>query len=258
MEKEIYHVYNEAFKTILTLSSTAVINLINGLYDTDYTLDSTIDYNWTEFDEEEYPRTLADTVITINHQYSYHVEARLQKGDDLVFRVFECGDYHANHRNQPASGEDTFSFPQPRVIYLYAVENIPYEYSVTLDIGKTESFQYSIPVIKYLNTSPEELTRRKIVILVPFLLLKLRDVMKKERSPENLEALKNLIQKDILGSIDTNLALGNITLSDAEKLKCMTYQLYRHLYAHYDGMKVPGGMMEEYEALAGEENTKEK
>ncbi|MBP3544263.1 MAG: hypothetical protein J6J86_08560 [Lachnospiraceae bacterium] len=258
MAKEIYHVYNEAFRTILTLSSAAVINLINGLYDTDYTLDSTIDYNWTEFDGEEYPHTLADTVITINHQYSYHVEARLQKDDNLVFRVFECGFYHANHRNQTLSEEDAFAFPQPRVIYLYAVEDIPDEYAVTLDAGKAESFQYSIPVIKYLNTSPEELTRRKIAILVPFQLLKLQEVMKKERSPENLEALKNLIQKDILGSIDTNLALGNITLSDAGKLKYLTYQLYKYLYAHYDEIKVPSDIMGEYEVLAGDENAKGK
>ena len=35
--------------------------------------------------------------------------------------------------------------------------------------------------------------------------------MKEERSEENLEALKKLIQDDIIGSINDNLKLGNIT-----------------------------------------------
>ena len=34
--KEIYQLYDKAFKRILTLSDKAVINLINGLFGTDY------------------------------------------------------------------------------------------------------------------------------------------------------------------------------------------------------------------------------
>ena len=59
----------------------------------------------------------------------------------------------------------------------------------------------------------------KMVILIPFALLKLRKTMKKERTPEKLEMLKKLIQDDIIGSIDSNLEAGNITMDDARKLK---------------------------------------
>ena len=59
----------------------------------------------------------------------------------------------------------------------------------------------------------------KMVILIPFALLKLRETMKKERTPEKLEMLKKLIQDDIIGSIDSNLEAGNITMDDARKLK---------------------------------------
>ncbi len=75
------------------------------------------------------------------------------------------------------------------------------------------------------------------VILIPFALLKLRKLMEKERSDENLEALKNLIQNDIIGSIEENLSLGNITVGDAARLKRLTHQLYRHIYAHYHEME---------------------
>ena len=245
MAKEIYHIYDKIFKKILTLSSTAVINLINGLYDTDYPPDSTIDYNWTEFHDKELRRILADTIITINQKYSYHIEAQLLKDDNLVFRVFEYGFYHANRNHASTSTEDILPFPEPRIIYLYATQDIPDEYSLMLDFGRQGFFSYKIPIIKYLHTSPDELTRKKMIILIPFELLKLRDAMKKERSPENLELLKNLIQNDIIGSINTNLALGHIEQSDADKLLRLTHQLYKHIYAHYDEMEVLNEMTDE-------------
>lgn len=69
----IYQIYDKVFKKILTLSSTAVINLINGLFDTDYPTDSTITYNWTEFTDDNLRRILADTILTINGSNSYHL-----------------------------------------------------------------------------------------------------------------------------------------------------------------------------------------
>lgn len=49
MEQEIYQIYDKIFKKILTLSGKAVINLINGLFDTNYPTDSKVQYHWTEF-----------------------------------------------------------------------------------------------------------------------------------------------------------------------------------------------------------------
>lgn len=40
MEKKIHQIYDKVFKKILTLSEISVINLINGLFGTDYPTDS--------------------------------------------------------------------------------------------------------------------------------------------------------------------------------------------------------------------------
>ena len=136
-------------------------------------------------------------------------------------------------------------FPEPRIIYFYATSGIPDEYELRLNFGAQGYFDYKIPVLKYMNTTPEELTQKKMIILIPFELLKLRSVMEKEHSPENLELLKNLIQNDIIGSINTNLALGNIEQSDADKLLRLTHQLYKHIYAHYEEMEVLNEMTDE-------------
>lgn len=79
-----------------------------------------------------------------------------------------------------------------------------------------------------------------MVILIPFLLLRLRETMKKERSNENLETLKNLIQNDIIGSINENFSAGNITADDARRLRRLTHRLYEHIYSHYEEMEKEG------------------
>jgi hypothetical protein len=91
MQEKIFQIYDKTFKKVLTLSSTAVINMINGLFGTNYPLDSTITYNWTEFEDDKLKKVLADTIITINNCHSYHMEAQIEKDDNIVFRVFEYG-----------------------------------------------------------------------------------------------------------------------------------------------------------------------
>ncbi len=55
-----------------------MIGLINGLYGTEYPLDSKITYNWTEFvdEDEKLRKMIAGTIITINERFSYHLEAQ--------------------------------------------------------------------------------------------------------------------------------------------------------------------------------------
>ena len=88
-----------------------------------------------------------------------------------------------------------------------------------------------------METSTKELNERKMVILIPFALLKLREAMKKERSPKNFTALKKLIENDIIGSINENLRVGNLTVDDARRLKRLTHKLYEHIYSHYEELE---------------------
>ncbi len=107
MTEPIYQIYDKIFKKILTLSSKAVIYMINGLFEKDYPLDSAITYNWTEFEDDKLKRTLADTILTIAGKYSYHMEAQMYADGDIVFRVFSYGYQHAD-RNRIAEIEGSF------------------------------------------------------------------------------------------------------------------------------------------------------
>ena len=242
--KRIAHIYDRMFKKILTLSTRAVIGLINGLFGTDYPLDSVITYNWTEHHDDNLRKTLADTIITINHSHAYHVEAQMYEDEEIEFRVFN---YSYGHALKMRNGADILHFPEPRIIYLYNHKKNSGMKEIILDFGTQGTFTYRVPVFKLLEHTAEELSRRKMVILLPFMILKLRDSIKKERTKENMEALRTLILDDIINAINENQALGNITSADANKLRSLIGKLYNHLYAHYEEF-IEGGfndMMED-------------
>ena len=184
MEKTIYHIYDKLFKKILTLSSTAVINLINGLFGTNYETGSIVTYNWTEFEKEDLRKILADTILTINGKYSYHLEAQMEEDETIILRVFDYGYGHAGRNATKKDGVYRLEFPEPKIIYLYSAKNVPDEYCMELIFGTQGTFLYRVPVCKFQEISTRELNDRKMVILIPFMLLKVRKILEKERSPE--------------------------------------------------------------------------
>ena len=234
----IYHISDKIIKKILTLSSRAVLNLINGLFHTDYPLDSMVTYNWTEHHDDDLNRTIADTILTINGIHSYHLEAQMYRDEEIEFRVFDYGYRHAlNSRN----GLDVLTFPEPQIIYLYSHERIPDYKTILLDFGSQGTFEYRVPAFKLLEHRLEELDRRKMIILIPFMVLKLRSSIQKERTPQTMEALRKLILDDIMNLIRKNHEEGNITSADASRLRNLIHQLYNHLYSHYDEF-IEGGL----------------
>lgn len=162
-------------------------------------------------------KTLADTILTINNKYSYHMEAQITEEEDIIFRVF---DYSFRHADRNRGENYRLIFPEPKIIYLCPSKKTPDEYSLTLDFGSQGTFTYKVSTFKFLETSVEELNNRKMIILIPFQLLKLK--------------LKSLLAKN---RSKENLALGNITAEDAQRLRRLTHRLYQHIYSHYDEMK---------------------
>ncbi len=232
---DIKDIFDRLFKKCLTLSARAVINMINGLYNTDYPLDSIVSYNWTEFLDDKMKKVLADTIITINGQYSYHLEAQMSNDRTIVFRVFEYGFSHAYRTREVAEGSCRLRFPKPVVIYLYYEGKVPDEYTLLLEFDEGKDiYEYKVPVIKLPDISVEEINDRKMVILIPFHLLKLRYWIHNKHMTKSSEELKKLIECDIIGSIEKNHELGNITTADEQKLKHYTLLLCEYLYRNTD------------------------
>ena len=147
---------------------------------------------------------------------------------------FDYGYGHAFQKREHDGDGYVLHFPRPVVIYLYYEGTVPDEYTLTLefDEGK-KTFEYTVPVVKLTELSVEELNRRKMVILIPFHLLKLKQWLKEGKVTE--ESLRKLVHDDIIGSINENQRLGNISTEDALKLKRYTGRLSRYLYQKLQG-----------------------
>ena len=232
---EIYQIYDKAFKRILTLSEKTVINLINGLFDTDYPTDSKITYNWTEHEDKDLKRTLADSILTINGRDSYHIEAQMTEDEEIVFRFIEYGFGHAYKNRTFVSGGERMVFPRLCILYLDEgkKDKVPDEYTLTLLFENQGEFAYRVPLVKLQNMSVEELNDKKLIALLPFQLLKLRKKIENLRTEENLEELQNFVVDDIIDSIYKNEAVGNISYSDALDLIELTTKLYMKIYSKY-------------------------
>ncbi len=229
-DKRIFQIYDRMFKRLLTLSSRIVIALINSLFKTSYLPDSKITYNWTEHTDDELERTVADVILTVNNEHAYHMEAQMYPDEEIEFRVF---DYGYKHALTTRGGHCELKFPEPYIIFLYKHDSFPDNVSIFLNFGTQGTFEYKVPSLRLLEYSPQDLEQKDLLILLPFMLLKLRPDIEKERTPENMEALRSLIFNDIMGLVQKNQEIGNITAADAAHLLELTRKLYNHLYARY-------------------------
>ena len=84
------------------------------------------------------------------------------------------------------------------------------------------------------NHNITELNQRKLIVLIPFQLLKFRKIISQRPTKEHFHQLQQLVEHDIMESIEANMKVGNITHDDANQLLELTGQLYQHVYAHYE------------------------
>lgn len=229
MGKQIYQIYDRIFKRIFSLSNLAIINLINGLFHTNYPTDSILQYTNKEFVSAPLEKRFADVLVTIQG-HPYHLEAQMTIDGSIVVRAFEYGfQYAVVNRDK----DTVLHFPDPIIIYLNEGKNIPETSSLVLEFGSQGAFTYEVRNFIFQEHEISELNQKKMIILIPFHLLKLQKIIQKTPTEENFVLLQNLIQDDILGSIKANLTVGNITADDANELRELTLQLGGHIFAHY-------------------------
>ena len=146
----------------------------------------------------------------------------------IVIRVFEYGLWNAL---ETRDNDYTLHFPEPVIIYLDEQDHIPPESTLNIHFPGLPPVTYKVKNYAYLDHDVVELNRRKMVVLIPFQVLRLRNLLYTNGFPENFsltefEQLKDIVQSDILGSIEANLMVGNITSDDASQL----IELASHLY----------------------------
>ena len=243
MNDGISQIFDKILKRILlAMSSAAIIDLINGLFSEDFPLDSKISYNYTEDIDGNLKKTVADIIITIqtkDHIRRFHLEGQINDDETIVIRVFEYGFHDAMRHKITQGNKITLPFPTPVIIFLEHTESTPDEVILELDFGAHGKINYPVQAMKFLDYTVEELCSRKMIILLPLYLLKLRrEVENAKRRKHQREAtlrknaktLKELIDKKILPAIVESEKAGNITPGDVFELLRLLRRLYDYLY----------------------------
>ncbi len=178
---------------------------------------------------------IADIIVVINNTYAFHLEAQMEKDDRIVLRAFEYGFYFALSTQEQSNH---LYFPEPSIIYLNKKNGIPEESVLHICFGSQGNFDYHVKNFLYLAHSTEDLNRRKMAVLIPFQVLRLRSMLRhwkrceKKKIPFDSSTFYQLqaqINGDIIRSIKLNLELGNITEDDADQLYDLTEMLREHI-----------------------------
>ncbi len=229
-------IYDRIFKRIFFLSDIAVINLINGLFDSNFPLNSTVFYPSRESVTSNLESRYADMFLTIaNH--TFHLEAQSTDDTRITLRVFEYSFLQASSAHPDS---DILTFPEPMIIYLNQPKDLPNESILHLAFTGQGTFDYRIKNFVYLDHRLTELDKRNLAAFIPFQLLRLRDLLdllRPNTSPEksalilkNFSRLQAEIWHDIIKSMEHHLRLGNLTEDDTIHLLDLASMLYQYFY----------------------------
>jgi hypothetical protein len=188
-------------------------------------------------------------IVIINGVYIYHLEAEIEDDENIVVRVFEYG-FAEGLRTKEVLGSGkkiTLKFPNARIIYWETTKNTPDEAVLVLEFPDGGSYDYKVKTLKFLKHEIEELEKRKLAILLPFYVLKLR---KKVVSAKTSQARAKLASemKGIIEELTaaTDRAAGAGLMNEADKRAVLEYteMLYRELYKEYDEFKEADVMLQ--------------
>ena len=239
MSETIRKIYDLILKRVLELSPRAVVGFINGLYDESMPVNnSEVIYTATESISDDLGYTFSDKMLTIRSGdilRRFHIEAEITSNDDeIALRIFDYGYKDVLRNKKIKDGLIALSFPQPKIIYLEHWSTAPDEVTLELDFWGQGTSKYTVPTMKFLDYSIEELEKRNMVILLPLYLLKLRrkieTAKEKGAAGQYTDELKALLKNDILETLTKSVNAGKITHRDTHTLLSLLGRLYNHLY----------------------------
>jgi predicted transposase/invertase (TIGR01784 family) len=191
-------------------------------------------------------------IAIIGGVYTYLIEAQIGDDENIALRVFEYG-MAEGLRARKMSGEKnaeriTVKFPEARIIYWETTSRTPDEVILSLEFSDGGHYDYSVRTLKFLDHEITELEGRKLAILLPFYVLKLRKrvVSAKtalERSKLGREA-KGILD-ELMAATERAKASGSIGENDWLSILEHMERIYSELYGCYDEFKEVDAVLQE-------------
>jgi hypothetical protein len=241
-KRETAQIFDLILKQLMRMSSVAIINFINGLFGTNHPLDSTVEYPNTESVSRKLRRLMSDTVVIIGGVHAYHIEAEIKNDENIVIRVFEYG-FAEGLRTKTASedgGKISIKFPDARIIYWETTKHTPDEVTLSLEFPEGGNYEYTVKAFTFLEHDVRELEERKLAILLPLYVLKLRrraaSATTSKRRAELAEEMKSILD-ELVAAADRAEKSGVMSETDKRTVLDHMEYLYKELFAQYDEFK---------------------
>lgn len=121
------------------------------------------------------------------------------------------------------------------MIFIEENEKIPDIFQLKIRIPKQESLLYQVPAFKYWLYDARQLYAKKMYLLLPLQVFKIRKYLKKKREMDE-EAYRNLIKtaEEVVKTITLALAEEKITPEDAGEMQAIMLNIMEYLYGKYD------------------------
>ena len=243
-ERETLQLFDLMFKFLLKeASATALVHFINGLFDKDYPLDSKVSFPATESvqaqpQKQGLEKIQSDIIVGINSD-AFAIEAQIGDDETIALRAFQYGFAYAKQNMRISEDESHIGLKMPfaRILYWETTRKTPDKVTLELEFEDRSLHTYEVKTLKMLDQSLEMLEQRKMMLLLPFCLLKFRKEVKKrnttsEKRKQLAEEMKDLLHK-LEKLIDHSRAQGLLSNGDAGMVMDRIGQMHDELYNPY-------------------------
>jgi hypothetical protein len=174
--KETKKLFDKVFKQLMqTASKKAIIGLVNGLFGTHYSEKSSVSFPATVFVDSKLRELVTDMLIQINGSDILHIEAQIDDDLNMALRMY-LYDFEValRYAQRSPTGDIEMDLPKAIVLYWETTKKTPDEHKVTIKAPNGGRLDYTVPTYKVLNHDIDDLASNKMLLLLPFYMLKLR------------------------------------------------------------------------------------
>ncbi|WP_459931719.1 RpnC/YadD family protein, partial [Desulfosporosinus burensis] len=239
---------DEILKSLFTVSSKVLINMLNSLFKENYAAEATeVSFASNEFVDDAYNILRGDLFLKLsdadNKSDHYHIEIQTLNDDSMVIRMLEYGISKAKEiaKYEGDQEETVFYIPKQLVIFIEQNPSIKDELRLRLIFPDGQEVKYRVPVMKYWEYSKEKIIEQKLYPLLPLQVFKLRYQMEKIKNRKNHteQELREIIKEaqQIVENISNEAArlfkAEEIDGEDLHKILLANEELFRYLNSRY-------------------------
>jgi hypothetical protein len=243
MNRDTPNIFDLIFKKLLRISKKALICLINAQFHTRYPLNSSVEYLSTEHISKYLGHIFSDSLIKIAGKDLYHFEAEIENNPEMILRLYVYGFEIGMERKEVKQDKIIIRFPQVKVFYWKPNSRTPERMSLTLVFPDGTPHEYWAETYKPLEHSIDELVEQKLVLLLPFHLLKLLRAAKKARTAKERKALVGEMRKlaeSLVEATKAGVRERILTSTERSDILDLMVRLQNEVYGEYTEIKETG------------------